>query len=593
MPTKLKRTTPSSRSGGIEVDSLAFKLPPKLAQSVKTTIGDWTENDKISRLWTLDAKLWSGADEGAWLGWLNIADQQLNSIHAFDSIIDESSSGRFSDALVIGMGGSSLCPEVLALTFGKRRNFPQLHVLDSTNPAQVRSFADKLDPKRTLYLVASKSGGTLEPNILKAAFMERAKQALGARKALEHFVIVTDPGSAMEDSARKEGIPQKHIFYGVRSIGGRFSALSNFGLVPAAVAGVDLAKFLGHARAMVQACSPGNPPGLNPGVVLGAILGESYKAGHDKLTLIASPGIHDLGAWLEQLIAESTGKEGKAIIPVDRESVGPPDVYGSDRLFVYLRLESEPAPDQDKAVARLERAGLPVVRIVLGEPYCIAQEFFRWEIATAIAGSIMTINPFNQPDVEASKVATRKLTSEYEQSGNLPAEAPIFQQDEIKLVTDEKNATALRKAVKGRATLGAFLKAHLDRLSAGDYFALLAYLEMSPENEGILQAIRHSVRDTKKVATCLGFGPRFLHSTGQAYKGGTNIGVFVQITSDHPVDLPVPGAKYTFGTVVDAQARGDFAVLAERERRALRVHLGGDVKSGLTRLAAAIQEALA
>jgi transaldolase / glucose-6-phosphate isomerase len=321
-------------------------------------------------------------------------------------------------------------------------------------------------------------------------------------------------------------------------------------------------------------------------------MGVLANKGIDKLTVVASPGIYDLGAWLEQLVAESTGKEGKGIIPVDRESVGGPAVYGDDRLFAYLRLAEAADAAQDAAVAALEKAGKPVVRIDVATKYDLAGELVRWEIATAIAGSIMGINPFNQPDVEASKVATKAITSAYEKTGSLPAETPFFEGDGVKLFADAKNVEALQKAVSS-PSLGAYVKAHLDRIKAGDYFALLAYVEMNKAHEELLQKPRHGVRDKKKVATCLGFGPRFLHSTGQAYKGGPNSGVFLQVTCDDAKDLPVPGQKYTFGIVKAAQARGDFEVLAERGRRALRVHLGADVAAGLKVLSAAIEKALA
>ena len=369
----------------------------------------------------------------------------------------------------------------------------------------------------------------------------------------------------------------------------RYSALSNFWMVPAAVMGVDVLRFLNRTEEMVHACGSTVPTRENPGVVLGAILGTLANSGRDKVTIVASPGISDLGAWLEQLLAESTGKIGKGIIPVDRESVGKPDRYGSDRLFAYLRLESAPDPKQDAAVETLEKAGQPVVRIAVQEPYAIGEEFFRWEIATAVAGSIIGINAFNQPDVEASKIATRKLTSEYEATGKLPAESPFFEGEGVKLYADARNAGELKQG----KTLEEVLRLHLQRTGHGDYFALLGYITMNAGNEATLQGIRQQVRDAKSVATVLGFGPRFLHSTGQAYKGGPNSGVFLQITCDDADDLPVPEQKYTFGVVKAAQARGDFAVLAERGRRALRVHLGKDVTAGLTTLQAAVGRALA
>jgi hypothetical protein len=334
--------------------------------------------------------------------------------------------------------------------------------------------------------------------------------------------------------------------------------------------------------------------------MLGLILGSANKLGRDKITLITSPGIADLGAWLEQLIAESTGKLGKGIIPVDREQLGAPEVYGesknSDRIFAYLRLEAAPDAAQDAKVAALETAGQPAVRIAVADTYSLGQEFFRWEIATAVAGSNLGINAFNQPDVEASKIVTQQLTSEYESEGSLPPEKPIVEEAGFKLFTDDKNAAELAKAASaGSSTDGAlknYLRAHLGRLGAGDYFALLGYVEMNAEHESLLQALRMTVRDRKHVATCLGFGPRFLHSTGQAYKGGPNSGVFLQITCDDAQDLPVPGQKYTFGVVKAAQARGDFQVLADRKRRALRVHIGSDVKAGLAKLAELVKQVL-
>jgi len=327
-------------------------------------------------------------------------------------------------------------------------------------------------------------------------------------------------------------------------------------------------------------------------VVLGIILGTAARNGRDKVTIITSPGISDLGAWLEQLLAESTGKQGKGIIPVDREELGPPETYGNDRIFAYVRLDSAPDSAQDAKVAVLEEAGHPVVRISVADIYDLGQEFFRWEIATAVAGSIIGINAFNQPDVEASKIATRNLTAEYEKTGSLPAEGPLLEDRGIKLFTDPKNADTLMKAAGSDKSLAGYLRAHLNRLSTRDYFALLAYIEMNPEHQQNLQEVRHALRDKKRVATCLGFGPRFLHSTGQAYKGGPNTGVFLQVTCDDAADLPVPGQKYTFGVVKAAQARGDFQVLAERGRRVLRVHLGSDLKSGLNKLWEAFRQAL-
>jgi transaldolase/glucose-6-phosphate isomerase len=578
--------------GAAKINRQTWKLPEDLTTAVKASLTEWGKQGKVQRLWAHDASLWTGSDEGEWLGWLGVTDDQLAHSQHLKNIAEEVKSARFSHALLLGMGGSSLCPEVLKLTFGKRDGYPEFHVLDSTDPAQVKAFEQKVDLANTLFIVSSKSGSTLEPNIFKQYFFERVKQTVGEQTAGSRFIAITDPGSKMQQVA--EGDRFRHIFFGLPSIGGRYSALSDFGMVPAAIMGIDVPKFLDRTEEMVHACAAGVPVEQNPGVVLGTILGvAAAQGGRDKVTLITSPAISDLGAWLEQLLAESTGKVGKGLIPVDRESVGAPTVYGNDRVFAYLRLESAPDAAQDAAVDALERAGQPVVRIAVDEIYDLGEEFFRWEIATAVAGSIIGINAFNQPDVEASKVATRKLTAEYEQTGKLPPETPILQDSGIKLFTDEKNAAALKQAAGSNQSLVGYLKAHLNRLQAGDYFAVLGYIEMNEAHEQQLQVLRHLVRDNKRVATCLGFGPRFLHSTGQAYKGGPNSGVFLQVTCDDAVDLPVPDQKYTFGVVKAAQARGDFQVLAERERRALRVHLGADVGAGLATLAAAIKQALA
>ena len=566
------------------------KLPEALAASVKANIEDWRAGDKVRRLWQHDASLWSGTDEANWLGWLDITAEQIAHSDQLRAAVADVKKENFTDILLLGMGGSSLCPDVLKVTFGKIAGFPELHVLDSTDPAQVKAFEDKVNLAKTLFIASSKSGTTLEPNIFKQYFFERTKQTIGADQAGSRFIAITDPGSKMQQVAEADRF--RHIFPGLPSIGGRYSALSNFGVVPAALMGLDMGRFLGRTQEMVEACGSNKPVEQNPGASLGIILGTAARNGHDKLTIITSPGISALGAWLEQLVAESTGKQGKGIVPVDREEVGPPEVYGNDRVFAYVRLESAPDQAQDAKVAALEQAGHPVVRIPLGDTYDLGQEFFRWEIATAVAGSIIGINPFNQPDVEASKIATRNLTTEYEKTGSLPAEKPVLEDNGVKLFTDAVNADALAKAAGGDKSLAGYLRAHIRRAGAGDYFALLAYIQMNTQHETLLQKLRQALRDRKRVATCLEFGPRFLHSTGQAYKGGPNSGVILQVTCDDAADLPVPGQKYTFGVVKAAQARGDFQVLAERGRRALRVHLGKDLASGLDRFSAAFHQAL-
>ncbi len=545
------------------------KLPADLEAEVRAALEEWARSGKVRRLWARDATLWTGRDEASWLGWLGIVEDQLARIDQLRHVAEDARTGGFTHALLLGMGGSSLCPEVLKETFGKIAGHPELHVLDSTDPAQVRGVEKRLDLAKTLFIVSSKSGSTLEPNIFKQYFFQRATEAVGAEKAGSRFIAVTDPGSKMQQVAEADRF--RHVVFGLPSIGGRYSALSDFGMVPAAVMGIDVARFLGRAKAMADACAATVAVEENPGVVLGTIMGVLAKRGRDKVTLVASPGIHDLGAWLEQLLAESTGKEGKGLIPVDREPAGAPALYGDDRLFVYLRLAPAPDARQDEQIAALETAGHPVVRLVVEDPYDLGAEFFRWELATAVAGAILGVNPFDQPDVEASKIATQRLTEQYEKTGTLSGETPVRVSD---------------------TNLVAVLRRYLGKIAAGAYVALLAYVEMNRAHEAELQAIRGAIRDRYRVATCHGFGPRFLHSTGQAYKGGPNSGVFLHLTCDDAADLPVPGQKCTFGVVKAAQARGDLQVLTERGRRVLHVHLGKDVRQGLAALRSAVAQAL-
>ena len=569
----------------MSLNTLAFSLPEDLRAAVEATIKDWQTGGKVEKLRAKDASVWTNEDEAKWLGWLDIVERQIADKGKFADFQAEVKVENFSHILLLGMGGSSLCPEVLSFTFGKQNGFPELHILDSTDPAQIRQVEAKIDLANTLFFVSSKSGSTLEPNIFQQYFFERVSQTVGADKAGSRFVAITDPNSKMQKVAEENNF--RRIFHGDATIGGRYSALSDFGMIPLAAMGVDVSDFLSRTNEMVAACKQNATE--NPGVILGAILGTAWKNfGRDKVTIYTSPKIYDLGAWLEQLIAESTGKQGKSLIPVDREPIVAASEYGDDRVFVYLKVEGD--DERDAEVEELEASGQPFIRIVLPEIANLGQEFFRWEIATAVAGAIMEINPFNQPDVEASKIVTKKLTSEYEETGSLPDEKPLFESDGIKLFTDEPNAKELNKAVGDDKTLGNYISAHLDRIEHGDYFGLLAYIEMNNSNQKSLDEIRRSVLENFSVATCLGFGPRFLHSTGQGYKGGANNGVFLQITCDDEEDLAVPHQKYTFGTVKAAQARGDFAVLAERKRRALRVHLGADVQEGLAKIGRIIEQ---
>lgn len=559
----------------MSIGPMGLSFPAELEEAFKSELAAWDAADGTERLWNRDASLWTGGDEANWLAWLDVAERQLSDPARFPRFAAEVKARGFEDIVLLGMGGSSLCPEVLSFTFGRRAGFPRLSILDSTDPGQVLALDRRLDISKTLFFVSSKSGSTLEPNVFFAYFFDRAQQELGDA-AGSHFIAITDPGSKMQKAAEESGFWK--TFYGEPKIGGRFSALSDFGMVPLAAMGVDVADFLLRARSMAKECRL--PASQNPGVRLGVALGTAWKMGRDKLTIIAEKGIFDLGAWMEQLVAESTGKHGKAIIPVDREPLITPENYGADRVFVYIALDGEAAFDDD--VAAIEAAGHPVIRITLRERMDLGQEFFRWEIATAAAGALMGINPFDQPDVEASKIETRKLTDEFEQTGKLPAETARITDGGISLFCDDANAAAL--GLDEATTLSEAIRRHLGRISTGDYFAMLAYINMNAENESALRQIREAVLSRNGNATCLGFGPRFLHSTGQAYKGGANNGVFVQVTCDDAEDVAVPGQKYSFGIVKAAQARGDLDVLFERGRRAIRLHIAGDVSEALKRI---------
>jgi transaldolase / glucose-6-phosphate isomerase len=570
-----------------KVDTQKLALGNSLAKKAEEIAEDWRGHGNIRRLWQHDKSLWTGADEDRWLGWLDVAgDDQLA---AYVSAAREIKGDGFKDAIILGMGGSSLGPEVLATTFGRNRGWPLLRILDSTVPAQIKAFDDDLDLSKTLFIVSSKSGSTTEPNVLTDYFFKRVSDTVGADKAGRHFVAITDPGSSLERRAKEQSF--RHVFHGVPSIGGRYSVLSPFGLVPAAIAGIDVAELIRLTGMMMRSCGPDVPPPENPGIALGVALGAAALRGRDKVTIFTSPGLQSFGGWVEQLFAESTGKQGKGLIPINGEPLARPEIYGDDRFFIDLTLNGESQPDHDAKLAKLEKAGHPIVRIEQSATAHLGQEFFRFEIATAVAGAVIGINPFDQPDVEASKIKTRELTAAYEKTGALPGETPVCSDGAVALYTDRANADELRKA-GANGGVDTWLRAHFARVCAGDYVAMLAYLVRDHDNTERLQKLRLDMRDRRHVATCLEFGPRFLHSTGQAYKGGPDSGVFLQITADDARDLPIPGLRASFGVVKAAQARGDFDVLAERGRRALRIHLKDDSDSGLAALATLVERAI-
>jgi glucose-6-phosphate isomerase len=556
-------------------------------QRLEERLRSLEEQEFTRRLWAKDATLWkSGAEEQRAiknrLGWLTVAEsmrEHCDRLHAFAAEVKEAGLQR---TVLLGMGGSSLAPEVFQRTFGPAPRHPDLAVLDTTDPAAILALERRLDIARTLFIVSSKSGTTAETMALYRYFFEKVRAVKGPR-AGENFVAITDRDTPLERLAGEAGF--RRCFLNPADIGGRYSALSYFGLVPAAILGVDVHRLLDGAEALMQACASCIPPQDNPGVWLGAILGELAKAGRDKVTLVPSPAVAAFGAWAEQLLAESTGKEGSGLVPIDGEPLGEPAVYGDDRLFVHLRLE-EQADGLDSKLRALEAAGYPVIRLRLTNTYDLGQEFFRWEIATATASAILGINPFDEPNVRESKENTDRVLKQQAQT----QPAPLVQEDGLALYCDDETATALRQAA-GDGPLAAYLAAHLRRARPGDYLALMAYLPPWPEHDEALQAIRLRLRDALRLATTLGYGPRFLHSTGQLHKGGPGKGVFIQLTVDDPEELPIPGEAYGFSTLKQAQAQGDLISLQSKGRRVVRIHLGSDVAAGLRRLKALAEKA--
>lgn len=561
-------------------------LPAALQQDVDSIISDFAEHDKLTHMWRRDKSLWTGQDENHWLDWLTVTATQLEHQADLRNLTHLAEGGYFRHAVLLGMGGSSLAAELFALSFSHRPSHPELIILDSTDPEQIRVVEALIDPARTLFIVASKSGATMEPNLLLDYFFDHVAEAIGKQHATDHFGVITDHGSSLETRARELGF--RKIFYGQAGIGGRYSALSCFGMVPAAVAGIDTGRLLRQAQTMADACVPDVAAVQNPGLQLGAVLGAGWQQGYDKITLLCSPPINALGAWLEQLLAESTGKQCKALIPVAGEKPATPEHYGNDRLFVYLRLSAQADAEQEQAVADLRAAGHPVVQIDIDDNYTLGAELFRWEFATAIAGSVMSVNAFNQPDVEAAKQATRSLTDTY-QNDQLVTREPVVADKLMQLFAADNYIQTLA-GNRELADATELLSLHIDQLSAGDYFAMLAYMNrMDTAYYVQLQRLRHVIRDSYRVATCLGYGPRYLHSTGQAYKGGPNTGVFLMITRDIDEDLAIPNHRHTFGAIESAQAEGDFVAMADRSRRILRLHLKGDHLNSLITLESLIQ----
>jgi transaldolase/glucose-6-phosphate isomerase len=558
------------------------------ADAVKDAVKKAESEQWIRRIWKKDPTLWK-EDEAHQkiirnaLGWVTVVDQLVEHADELAAFSERIRNDGFTHAMVLGMGGSSLCPEVLRRTFGHRDAFPELHVLDSTDPATVKSFEERVDLPHTLFIVASKSGTTTEPLMFYKYFFSRVREVKGDR-AGENFVAVTDPGTLMESMAKADNF--RRIFLNPADIGGRYSALSYFGMVPAALQGFDFKSLLGRAERAMHACSPAVPAEDNPAVRLGAILGTLRNAGRDKLTLSIAPEVSSLGLWIEQLIAESTGKEDKGIIPVAGETLGGSSVYGNDRLFVHIGVGA-PDPDTEAKLRALEAAGHPVVRRRLGDLLDLGEEFYVWEMATAVAGAIIGINAFDQPNVQESKDNTKHFLEVYKKDGSLPDQEFGFEDHGFKLYADADTNDALGD----NRSLASLVEAHLSRVRAGDYIAMIDYIQVTPEHEELIQGIRTHLRDALHVATTTGYGPRFLHSTGQLHKGGPPTGVFIQVTADNAVDVPLPDEPFTFGVLKQAQALGDFQSLASRHRRAIRINLGADVAAGLRTLLKVVQNA--
>lgn len=567
-----------------------------LDAAISATLARLDDERFSERLWGRDPSLWKSEPEHESiitnsLGWLTAPNLILERLEELQAFVDEVRNQGYKHAVVLGMGGSSLCPDVCRATFGTAPGFLELHVLDLTVPASVAHIAKAADPAETLYLVSSKSGGTVETLSFYKYFRNLVEEKKGER-AGENFVAITDPGTSLERLASEQGF--RRVFHGQPDIGGRYSALSHFGMVPAALAGVDVRALLTRATEMAQACGPEVLTRDNPGVSLGVVLGEAARAGRNKLTFIMSPSFYTFADWVEQLIAESTGKEGLGIVPIVREHLEAPEGYGDDRLFVHLKLASETNKKIEGMLRRLEAAGHLVVRIELRGNHDLGREFFRWEVATATAGALLEINPFDQPNVQESKDNTNRLLAQLTAVGGFEEETHLSESEGVRFYCDaaRRSGPTGTQVIEESQMMPDCLAAFLSRAQSGDYVAILPYLDPSSGHRAALQAIRMSLRNGLGLATTLGFGPRYLHSTGQLHKGGAANGLFVIITGEDRSDLPVPGEPYTFSILKQAQALGDLQSLRSRNLRVVRFHLGKGVQAGLDHLLIVVKTAL-
>jgi glucose-6-phosphate isomerase len=550
----------------------------------------WAERlaDRDTSLWTHDEKVAAAIADR--LGWLDAPEHFSRQVPALEAFGDAIRVAGYTTAVVMGMGGSSLAPDVLHRVFGSAEGYLDLRILDSTDPAAVAATVDDLDPLQTLWIVASKSGTTAEPLAFQADAWARVTGALEAARADEKpgafFVAITDPGKSLDHIPHHDQM--REWFLNPPDIGGRYSALTYVGLVPASLIGIDLDPLLASSSAMLAACREPEPD-ANPGLSLGLALGSLARAGRDKLTFLAGPGIESFGAWAEQLIAESTGKRGVGIVPVDREPVGPVEQYGPDRVFVAISVADTRDPEagaRDELLGRLHEAGHPVIRIVLEDPIDIGGEFVRWEVATAFAGAVLGIDPFDQPNVEEAKELTRRVLAEAGHEGpRAAAQAPDA-------TSAGSEGRLLRVADLGESGLADALADEIADRRPPTYLAIQAFIAPSPMRDEAIARMRRSMRAATRCATTAGYGPRFLHSTGQLHKGGAPTGWFLQLTSDHPDDRAIPGERHSFGQLIDAQARGDREALEAHGLPVLRVHLGADLDRDLATLERALARAL-
>ncbi|MGA7613666.1 MAG: glucose-6-phosphate isomerase [Thermoanaerobaculia bacterium] len=539
----------------------------------------------IGRIWKKDATVWKSEPEhrdviSNALGWLDVVPVMLGRLDELTSFAAEARSS-FDHVVVLGMGGSSLCAEVFRTAFGPRDGWPLLHVLDSTVPAAVRGLEAGLDLERTLFVVVSKSGTTTEPQMFYRYFFDRLRSTRGDR-AGENFVAITDPGTKLEEEAERDHF--RRTFLNFTDIGGRYSVLSYFGMVPAAISGVDVKSILDSAASARVSCQHSRLE-ANPGAALGAWMAGNAQEGRDKLTIVTGPTLGSLGLWIEQLIAESTGKEGHGILPIATEPIEGADQYGKDRAFAFVRLADEKEGDLPERIAEIEKEGHPVLRRSLGSLAELGAEFFTWEFATAVAGAVLGIDAFDQPNVQESKDRTRKLLAEFDQTGAL-AQPPLVAEGRGIRIQSERKPPAAGTSVTDA------LHQFIEQSGEGDFVAFMEYIAESAERDAIIASMRRDVMRCRKLATTSGYGPRFLHSTGQFHKGGPNEGVFIQLTSDDE-ELPIPGEKFGFAVLKEAQALGDFAALVAHGRRAIRVHLGGDATAGLKTFAHLLGQAVA